>query len=61
VKPGGTSVVGSTGRLATSAVITPPSTRSPFSSSGYQTGIGTPKKRWRLMSQSPVRPLVQFS
>ena len=30
---------------------------SPASSSGYQTGIGTPKKRWRETSQSPVRPL----
>ena len=34
---------------------------SPFSSSSYQTGMGTPKKRWREMSQSPVSPPTQFS
>ena len=28
---------------------------------GYHTGKGTPKKRWRLMHQSPFRPLTQFS
>jgi hypothetical protein len=28
---------------------------------GYQTGNGTPKKRWRLISQSPLRPSTQFS
>ena len=28
----------------------------PSSSSGYQTGIGTPKNRCRVISQSPVRP-----
>ena len=30
-------------------------------SSGYQTGNGTPKKRCRETSQSPLRPLTQFS
>ena len=33
----------------------------PSASSGYQTGIGTPKNRWREISQSPVRPPTQFS
>ncbi len=27
----------------------------------YQTGKGTPKKRWRLMCQSPLRPSTQAS
>ena len=36
-------------------------TGSPAASSGYHTGIGTPKKRWREMSQSPWSPLTQFS
>ena len=27
----------------------------------YQTGNGTPKKRWRLTHQSPFRPCTQFS
>jgi hypothetical protein len=34
---------------------------SPSASSGYQTGIGTPKKRCRLISQSLFRPFTQFS
>ena len=34
---------------------------SPAASTGYQTGNGTPKKRWRVMFQSPCRPLTQFS
>ena len=33
----------------------------PSASIGYQTGNGTPKKRWRVMFQSPMRPLTQFS
>ena len=33
----------------------------PCSSISYQTGNGTPKKRWRLMHQSPVRPFTQSS
>ena len=33
----------------------------PSASRGYQTGIGTPKKRWREISQSPDRPPTQFS
>ena len=28
---------------------------------GYQTGNGTPKNRWRLTHQSPVSPFTQFS
>jgi len=32
---------------------------SPSSSSRYQTGTGTPKKRWREISQSPLRPSTQ--
>ena len=57
----GTSVDGSTGsdpRAPRSA-----GRRAPprCSSSGYQTGNGTPKKRWRLMHQSPVSPLIQSS
>ena len=35
--------------------------RLPSASSSYQTGMGTPKKRWREISQSPVRPPTQFS
>jgi hypothetical protein len=31
-------------------------TGSPSPSSAYQSGIGTPKNRWRLTSQSPLRP-----
>ncbi len=33
----------------------------PSSSTGYHTGNGTPKNRWRVMFQSPARPLTQFS
>ena len=33
----------------------------PSASSGYQTGIGTPKNRCRLTSQSLFRPFTQFS
>ena len=33
----------------------------PSSRTLYQTGNGTPKKRWRLTHQSPFRPLIQFS
>ena len=33
----------------------------PSSSTGYHTGNGTPKKRWRLMHQSPFSPFTQFS
>ncbi len=33
----------------------------PSSRTGYQSGIGTPNGSWRLMFQSPVRPLTQFS
>ena len=51
-----------TGRpAATSSAGTMTAPFSPSASSSYQTGIGTPKKRWREMSQSPVRPPTQFS
>ena len=33
----------------------------PSASIGYQTGKGTPKKRCRVMFQSPMRPFTQFS
>ena len=33
----------------------------PSSRTLYQTGNGTPKKRWRLTHQSLFRPLIQFS
>ncbi len=60
-KPGAGSDDGSTGRLSSDGRIGSSNTGLPSRSSGYQTGIGTPKKRWREISQSPVRPLTQFS
>ena len=33
----------------------------PRASSGYHTGMGTPKNRWRLTSQSPLSPPTQLS
>jgi hypothetical protein len=33
----------------------------PSASMGYHAGKGTPKNRWRVMFQSPCRPLTQFS
>ncbi len=59
VKPGGTSDDGSTGSESSVGTITAPLL--PWASSSYQTGMGTPKKRWREMSQSPVSPPTQFS
>ena len=59
--PGGTSVEGSTGRSCSRAGIGWPCSTCPASSIGYQTGNGTPKKRWRLMHQSPLSPWTQSS
>ena len=55
------SACGSTGRSASSARIGSAWSTAPSSSRRYQTGIGTPKNRWREMSQSPERPPTQFS
>ena len=59
--PAGTSVEGSTGSASSRAAIGLLVVDRAVSSSGYQTGNGTPKKRWRLMHQSPVRPPTQSS
>ncbi len=59
--PGGTSVEGSTGSCPGSAAIGRSWMTPPCSSSGYQSGNGTPKNRWRLTAQSPLRPLTQSS
>ena len=57
--PSGTSVDGSTGSRSSDGKIGVSKSISPSASTGYQTGRGTPKKRWRLMFQSPVRPSTQ--
>ena len=59
--PGGTSEEGSTGSIESSGMIGREWSAIPSSSSGYQTGKGTPKKRWRLMHQSVFSPSTQFS
>ena len=59
--PSGTSVEGSTGSRSGAAGIGRSYRTVPASSSGYHTGNGTPKKRWRLTHQSPVSPLTQSS
>ncbi len=61
VKPGGVSLDGSTGSVASSGTIGWSCRGRPSGPSGYQTGNGTPKKRCRLISQSPVSPSTQFS
>ena len=61
VKPGGTSEDGSTGSASSAGVSGSSYLGSPVSDSGYQTGNGTPKKRCRLISQSPVSPPTQCS
>src|SRR3954452_20397940 len=60
-KPGGTSDDGSTGSVSSAARIGWSYEGSPSASRRYQTGKGTPKNRWRLISQSPLRPSTQFS
>ena len=57
--PAGTSVDGSTGSWSSVANIGRSNAISPVSSTGYHTGNGTPKKRCRLMFQSPFRPSTQ--
>ena len=59
VKPPGTSVEGSTGSRSSSAKMGRTKATSPESSTGYQTGKGTPKNRCRLMFQSALRPSTQ--
>ena len=62
VNPDGTSSDGSTGSADSGASRwVEVKSGSPSSSSRYQTGNGTPKNRWRLISQSPLRPSTQFS
>ncbi len=60
-KPGAAVVVGSIGSEASSARIGDRKSVTPSASMGYQTGNATPKKRWRVMFQSPISPLTQFS
>ena len=52
---------GSTGSRASSGTIGWSWSTSPEAVSGYQSGIGTPKNRWRLTSQSLCRPVTQCS
>ena len=61
VKPGGTSDDGSMGSVDSSGTIGWSWSISPSTPSRYQTGKGTPKKRCREISQSPLRPPTQFS
>jgi len=60
-KPSGTSVLGSMGRRDSSTTIGRSHSGCPAASSGYHSGIGTPNQRWRLTSQSPLRPPTQFA
>ena len=59
--PGAGSDAGSTGSTCSLGTIGVSRSGSPSASSGYQTGIGTPKKRCLDISQSPVSPPTQFS
>ncbi len=59
--PGAGSDDGSTGRCDSSATIGDEYTGDPASSTGYQTGNGTPKNRCREISQSPASPETQLS
>ena len=61
VYPSGTSVEGSTGRRSSDGTRGWSWSTAPSSRIGYHTGKGTPKNLWRLMSQSPMRPLTQSS
>ena len=61
VYPGGTSVDGSIGSASSEGAMGWSKSTAPSGPSGYHSGIGTPKKRWRLISQSPLRPPTQFS
>src|SRR3954449_12500516 len=60
VNPDGTSDDGSTGNEASGASRAAEESGSPSEPSRYQTGNGTPKNRWRLISQSPLRPSAQL-
>src|SRR3546814_15583683 len=55
VYPRGTSLVGSTGRSASSGTSGSSWTGCPSSSSRYQTGTGTPQNRCRRLSQDRQR------
>ena len=59
--PAGVWLVGSMGSSDSSGTTGWSQSGSPWSSSRYQTGKGTPKKRCRLMSQSPLRPSTHDS
>ena len=61
VYPSGTSVEGSTGSRSSRGRMGRAYSRRPSGPTGYHTGRGTPKNRWRLMHQSPARPFTQFS
>ena len=61
VNPGGTSADGSIGSVSSAGMIGSSWSGSPSLSSRYHSGIGTPKNRWRLMSQSPLSPSTQCS
>ena len=60
-KPGGQSADGSTGRARGSGRIGLSQSGETSASRRYHRGMGTPKKRWRLMSQSPLSPAIQLS
>jgi len=61
VKPSGQSVLGSIGRRSSDGASTSAYSGLPSVSRRYHSGTGTPKKRCRLMSQSPLRPPTQLS
>lgn len=60
VYPVGTWAIGSIGSWSSVGTIGLSYRGWPSTSRAYQTGIGMPKKRWREMSQSPLRPATQF-
>ena len=61
VKPGGTSLDGSMGSVDSSGRIRSSRSTVPSAPIRYHSGNGTPKKRWRLISQSPFSPSTQLS
>ena len=58
--PGGGVAMGSTGKEPSSARMGAEKSAVPSPRSGYHTGNGTPKYRWRLIPQSRLRFSVQF-
>ena len=61
-RPGGRKIASTRGSwlVCGSGYTRSPRSRSAFSPSRYQSGIGTPKYRWRLTSQSPLSPSTQW-